>query len=173
MTMMRRGPLGASPFHAMRTSGWFRSQQACRRNQVLDRRPHLRPAAGLAATIGIEPEALVRNACRSAPQQPALFFGRRYAWAMDIPNTRPDRIRVVEGGKGLQQLHVAACRLNRDHVGVHCRDALDDVVELAVAHMGVDLRRIADDRRRKPEAGYRPAQVAGALGGAQWQALAK
>src|SRR4051812_40471830 len=58
MTMMRRGPLAASPFHAMRTSGWFRSQQACRRNQVLDRWPHLRPATGLAATIGIEPETL-------------------------------------------------------------------------------------------------------------------
>ena len=50
--------------------------------------------------------------------------------------------------------------------------ALDDVVELAVAHMGVDLGRIADARRRQPEARTAQRRYSG-VGGTQRQTLAK
>ena len=54
----------------------------------------------------------------------------------------------ISSGSGLprgpEQLHLGPRRLDRDHVGVEARrSASDDVVELAVAHVGVDLRVVA------------------------------
>ncbi|MNN28388.1 hypothetical protein D3C81_1419540 [compost metagenome] len=74
--------------------------------------------------------------------------------------------------KARQQLHVRAARLYRDDVGVHGGDLRQDVVELGIAHVGVDLRRVADDGRGDAEGARGPGQVSIPLAAAQRQAFA-
>ncbi len=65
---------------------------------------------------------------------------------MDIVDTRADFVRDTGISEGLEKLHLRPRRLDRDHVGIHSRDRLDDLVELRVAHVRVDLRLVADTR---------------------------
>ncbi|MOA25331.1 hypothetical protein D3C78_1460500 [compost metagenome] len=62
---------------------------------------------------------------------------------MDVVHTRADIIGVFERFEGLQQFHVRTRSLDGDHVGIHGRDGLDHIIELAVAHVGVDLGFVA------------------------------
>jgi hypothetical protein len=73
---------------------------------------------------------------------------------------------------GRQQRAVAARIGHADHIGVECGDRLDDVAELAIAHMGVNLDVRRDARRRQAERPHRPAQVFVPAGAAQRQPLA-
>ena len=70
---------------------------------------------------------------------------------MDIPDARSDFVRILEVHEGFEQLHVRAGGLDGDDVGIQRGDGVDDVVEFAVAHVGVDLRFIphAAAERRK------------------------
>ena len=58
---------------------------------------------------------------------------------MDVVHTGADFVRVVEVVEGFKQLHVGTRGFDGDDVGIQVGDGLDDVVEFAVAHVGVDL----------------------------------
>ncbi len=93
---------------------------------------------------------------------------------VDVVDAGADLVRVGDAvGEGVEQLHVRARGLDRDHVGVESDDVLDDVVELRVTHVGVDLGLGPRRRGRQAEAVDRPAQVGVAVGEPQRQALAQ
>ena len=68
------------------------------------------------------------------------------------------------------EFDLRARSLDGDHVGIPRGDGLDHVVELAVAHVGVDLGGIGHAVGRQPEGIDGPAQVGGPVGLAQGQA---
>ena len=61
---------------------------------------------------------------------------------MDVVDTRANASTVLhtltEDG---EELLVRPGVLDGDHIGVHVNDGVDDVVEVGVAHVGVDLSR--------------------------------
>lgn len=79
-------------------------------------------------------------------------------------------VKVVEG---VEQFHVGARDFDRDHVGVHAGDVGNDIVELRIAHVGVDLRFVSHAVGGDAERFHRPAQIVGPLRFAQWQAFAQ
>ena len=90
---------------------------------------------------------------------------------MDIVNARPDLVGVPVFLERFEQLRARARILDGNHVGVHPLDHPDDVVELAVAHVRVDLGGVLHAARRQPEGVHRPLEVVGPLGPAQRQPL--
>ena len=78
---------------------------------------------------------------------------------MDVIHARSDFVRVFELFKRLQQLHVRTRGFNGDHVRIQRGNRIHDVVELAVAHMGVDLGIIPRHRGIDPEGFHAPLQI--------------
>ena len=92
---------------------------------------------------------------------------------VDVVDAGADALVVAVVAEDLEQLEAGAGVLDRDHVGVEGGDRVDDVAELAVAHVGVDLGFRARPGRREPEAGDRPVEIVGPVGVAQRQTLAQ
>ncbi len=92
---------------------------------------------------------------------------------MDVVDPRADIVGIVEGAEGFEQLHLRARGLDGDDIGIHRRDGLDDVVELAVAHVRVDLRLVAHAAGTQTERLDRPVQIVLPLRATQRQALAE
>ncbi|CAB5623335.1 Uncharacterised protein [Pseudomonas aeruginosa] len=92
---------------------------------------------------------------------------------MDVVDARTDLVRVVELLEGLQQLHVRTRSLDGDHVGVHGGDGLDHIVELAVAHVRMDLGFVADSGGAQAEGLGGPLQIVRPGVAAQRQAFAE
>ncbi len=90
---------------------------------------------------------------------------------MDIVHARADLVGVVEFVEYIQQLHVGTGGLNGDHVRIHVRDRLNDVVELRIAHVGMDLSAVRHTVGTDAERLHRPVQILGPLAAAQWQAF--
>mmetsp|Transcript_39616 Transcript_39616/g.69194 ORF Transcript_39616/g.69194 Transcript_39616/m.69194 type:complete len:462 (-) Transcript_39616:376-1761(-) len=92
---------------------------------------------------------------------------------VDVIDAWTDLVGVLEAVESIQQLHVRARGLNRDDVGVHVGDGRDDVVELRVAHVGVDLGLVTHAVGSDAEGFDGPVQVLLPLRLAQRQALAQ
>jgi hypothetical protein len=45
---------------------------------------------------------------------------------MDVVDARPDLVRIFEVSEGVEQLHLRARRLDRDDIGVHRHDGVND-----------------------------------------------
>ena len=103
----------------------------------------LGPAPGFEAAVGVHPQVLHGHDLGGFFQQRGHLLHAGHAGRVDVVHARADLVEVAEITEPLQQLHVRAARLNRDHIRVHGRDGGQDVVELAVAHVGVDLRVVA------------------------------
>ena len=89
-----------------------------------------------------------------------LHFGfGGHARAVDVVHARADVVRVFEFAERSQQIHVGARSFNGDYIGIHAGDVGQNVVELAVTHMGVDLRTVCRAHAGKTEALARPSQV--------------
>ena len=89
-----------------------------------------------------------------------LHFGfGGHARAVDVVHARTDVVGVFEFTKRGQQIHVGARSFNGNHIRIHAGDGGQDVVELAVTHMGVDLRAVGCAHAGKAEALARPSQV--------------
>src|SRR5690606_30543015 len=84
-----------------------------------------------------------------------------------------DAVWIAELHERVEQLHARARGLDRDHVGVHRRYRLDDVVELRVAHVGVDLGLVAHARGADAEAAHGPFEILRPVRPTQRQALAQ
>ena len=92
---------------------------------------------------------------------------------MDVVDARPDLVRIAEVIEGIQKLHVGARGLDGDHVRIHGRNGGHDVVELRIAHVGVDLGVVGHTIGRDAEALHRPVQVLLPLRPTQRQPLAQ
>lgn len=63
---------------------------------------------------------------------------------MDIKDTWTNASVVAIGGKGSEDPHVALGVLNGQDIGIHADNGLEDILEVTVAHMGVDDGGIVD-----------------------------
>ena len=78
---------------------------------------------------------------------------------MNIVYARPDFVRIVELFKRFQQFHIRARGFDGNHVRIQRGDGIHDVVELAIAHMGVDLRVVFRHRGIDTESFHPPCQI--------------
>src|SRR5713226_10773883 len=142
-------------------------------HQVAQRRQRLLPATRLQAAVGVDPDLAVVEHLLHALQRLRDLGGARDPGGMDVVDPRADFVRIVVLLECLEQLRSGARVLDRDDVGVHLLDHADDVVELAIAHVGVDLGRIRHPGRREPERVHRPLEVGGPVGPAERQSLSQ
>ena len=105
--------------------------------------PRRQPAGLQASRSGFTHSISAGIAARCFPQPAHDLFSLRHPRAVNVIHARPDFVRILEVHKSTEQLHIGARGLDRDHVGIQGGDRLDDVVELRVAHVGVDLRLVA------------------------------
>src|SRR5258708_2955077 len=144
-----------------------------RGDHVLQRGRHFGPRARLKSTIRIDPHVLGGQDLQRRPQ-------RRYdlllAWTarrVDVVDTGADAFGVARVAEDAQQLPTRARILDGQHVGIQRRDGADDIVEGAVAHVGVDLGGRARPSGRHAEGRHGPGQVRVPLAAAQRQPLAQ
>ena len=131
---------------------------------------HLRvfkPQSGLIQSCASE------SRCRAQLEQLGHLADLGNARRMDVVDAGADLVRVAIVPERVEQLHLRARGLDRDDVGVHRGDRIDDVVELGVAHVGVDLRLVAHAGRTEPEGVDRPVEIVFPLRLAQRQAFAQ
>lgn len=57
---------------------------------------------------------------------------------MDVKDTWANAGVVAVGGKGVQDLHVALGVLDGQDIGIHADNSLENILEVTVAHVGVD-----------------------------------
>src|ERR1700727_4100717 len=98
---------------------------------------------------------------------------------MDVPYAWSDlgriaaRAAILCGPEGVKQSHPAACCLDGDRIGIHVSDGGHDVIELRIAHMGVNAGGISNRTGGQPEARDCPAQVVLPIRMAKRQTLAE
>ena len=63
---------------------------------------------------------------------------------MDVVNTGTNLVSISVVLEGLEQLHVALGRLDRDDIGIQTLDGREDIVEVGVAEVRVGLSGISD-----------------------------
>ena len=97
--------------------------------------------------------------CSRELEQAGHLFDVGHARRVDVVDARADLVRVAIVPERIEQFHLRARGLDRDHVGIHRADRVDDVVELRVAHVGVDLRLVAHAGRAEAESFDRPVEV--------------
>ncbi|MNT70291.1 hypothetical protein D3C72_2086570 [compost metagenome] len=78
---------------------------------------------------------------------------------MDVVHAGADLIGILKVLEGVEQLHVRARGFDGDHIGIHVGNRCNDVVELRIAHMGVDLRFVAHATHGNAEGLHGPVQV--------------
>src|SRR5262249_41629662 len=103
---------------------------------------HLFPGTGLEAAIRIDPELSVGQPLPREFEQFDYLADLGYPRRMDVVNTGADLVRIPVVPESIEQLHLRTRRLDRDHIGIHRADRVDNVVDLGVAHMRVDLRLV-------------------------------
>src|SRR3989442_228015 len=168
-----RVPFPVSRFPPGRHAGTRPAELARGLHHVPQRRQRLVPAPGLQAAIGVDPDLAVLQHLPHPRERRRDFFGGRHARRVDVVDPRANLVRVLVPAKGLEQLRAGARVLDRDHVRIHALDDANHVVELAVAHVRVNLGRVLHAARRQPERIDGPVQVAAPVGPAERQTLAQ
>lgn len=78
---------------------------------------------------------------------------------MDVKDTWTNAGVVAMGGKGAQDLHVALGVLDCQDIGIHADNGLENILEVTVAHMGVDDSGVGDAGSREQESIDGPLEV--------------
>jgi len=78
---------------------------------------------------------------------------------VNIVNTRTDLVSVSVVLEGLEQLHVALGRLDRDDIGIQTLDGWEDIIKVRVAEVGVGLCGISDTSSGETEGINGPGEV--------------
>jgi hypothetical protein len=100
----------------------------------------LRVLAGLEAAVGVHPEDVGVQHRQHLVDAVGDLLSRRDPGGVDVVDTGADARAVLDAlAEHGEQLLVGPRVLNGDHVRVHVDDRVDDVVEVGVAHVGVDL----------------------------------
>ena len=92
---------------------------------------------------------------------------------MDVVDARTDLVGIGKGLEGFQKLHAGAGALDGDHVGIHGGDGGHDVVELRIAHVGVNLGGRVGATGRHAKGPGRPVEIVVPVLAPQWQGFAK
>src|SRR6266446_1335643 len=142
-------------------------------HHVLEGRQRLFPAPGLEPAVGIHPDLSAVQHPRHALQGARDLRGRRYPRRVNVVDPWADLVRVLVLLEALQQLRAGAGALDRNHVRIHALDHLQHVVELAVAHMRVNLGPVTHPGRRQPEGVDGPLQIVRPVGPPQRQPFAQ
>src|SRR3989441_7735450 len=119
-----------------------RAQLPRRLHHVPERGQRLLPAARLEPAVGIDPDLAVVQHLPHALERLDDLRGARHRGRVDVVDARPDLVGVLVFLQSLEQLRARAGVLDGDDVGVHLLDHAEHVVELAVAHVRVDLGRV-------------------------------
>src|SRR6267143_1118906 len=143
------------------------------RDHVLERSQRLLPAPRLEPAVGIHPDLSAVQHPRHALQGAGDLRRRGHARRMDVVHTGADLIGILVLLEALQQLRAGAGVLDRDHIRIHPLDHLQHVVELAVAHVRVNLGGVTHTSRRQPEGVHGPPQVVRPIGAPQRQPFAR
>lgn len=114
-----------------------------RLDHIGEARFYLFPFPGFESAVGVDPELLFWQDLQQSVDLIDHLLYRRDARGVDVVDAGADLLLVADLLEDTQQRVSAAGRLYRDDVGIHRLDGVDDVVELAVAHMRVDLRLAA------------------------------
>src|SRR3989441_830858 len=144
-----------------------------RGDEVLERRQRLLPAAGLEAAVRVHPDLAVGQHPAHRAEQALDLLRRRHPRRVDVVDPGSDLVGILVLAERLEQLGAGARVLDRDHVRIHPLDHADDVVELAVTHVGVDLRAVRDSGGGEPKGVHRPVEVRRPVGAPQRQPLAQ
>ena len=123
------------------------AQTFCRLYHIFDSGFGFVPSAGFEATVGIYPKAFGGNIVLGFNQQIYNFFHTGNAGRMNIVDAGTYLVGVTETAENVQEFHLRTRTFNGDYVGVHKSDVLNDVVELGIAHMGVNLSLVFYARR--------------------------
>lgn len=92
---------------------------------------------------------------------------------MDVVDARADLAGVSVGGEGLEHGVAAAGVLDGDDIRVHAVDGVEDVLELGVAHVGVDLGGGGRLGGGEAEGVDGPAEVLGSAGAFEGESFAE
>ena len=128
-------------------------------HHIRQRGAGFRPAASFQAAVRVNPQSLHRDTLRGFLQQRFDPLHARHVWRVNIIYSRPDFIGVLERFERLQQLHIGPRGFNGDHVSVQRGNGVHDVIELAIAHVSMDLRVVFGDRSIKAEGFHTPLQI--------------
>src|SRR5712691_5404205 len=142
-------------------------------DHVLERGERFVPPARLEPTVGVHPDLRAIQHARHALQGAGDLRHGRHAGRVNVVDTGADLVRILVLFEALQQLGTGTGALDRDHVRIHALDDAQHVVELAVAHMRVNLRGVAHTCRREAERIDGPLQIARPVRAAQRQTLAE
>src|SRR5699024_4185804 len=130
------------------------------------------PATGLQAAVRVDPQQLWGDVSQRIGQQLVDLLLLRDTRGVDVPHTRANTqvvARLVQGG---EHLHAVAGCLDGGDIRVEVADRSDELVELGVAHVGVDLSLRSHAGGSQAEGAHGPLQVRRLLSLAQRQQLA-
>jgi hypothetical protein len=144
-----------------------------RLHQVLERRRHLFPPSGLETAIRIDPQLFTRNALLRLPNQEDDLIHRGNSRGVDVVHTRTDAVRIPKVLESVEQLHLRPRGFDGDNVGVKTRNVLQNLVELRVAHVGVQLRDVGDAIGCQTKAVDCPTKVRILFSDTKWEAFAQ
>src|SRR5437667_1789239 len=142
-----------------------------RRDHVLEGGQRFLPTARLEPTVGVHPDLGAVQDSRHALQSAGDLRDGRHAGRVNVVHTRADLVGILVVLESLQQLRAGAGVLDRDHIRIHALDHPQHVVELAVAHMRVNLRAVTHPGGREAEGVHGPLQVRGPIGAPQRQSF--
>ncbi len=122
------------------------------RNHVGKGRLDLVVLAGLETAVRVHPENVsVEHREHLVDAVRNLLCGRD-PWGVDVIDTRANASTILHTlTEDREQLLIGPGVLDGDHISVHVDDGVDDVVEVRVAHVGVDLSKrnfLAPEDRR-------------------------
>ena len=128
-------------------------------DEVDERRLGLGPAAGLQAAVGVDDEEVGGEGGEHRRDALLDLLLGRHAGRVDVIDTGADLVRVAVVLEGVEELHVALRRFDRNDIGIERLDGREDVVEVGVAEMRVGLERVGNTSSGELERREGPVEV--------------
>lgn len=129
------------------------------------------PATSLETTVGVGPESFDRDDLGHGSEAGEELGGGGDAGRVNIVETGSDGQGVADGSEGREEVEIAARALDGEDISVEVSNVLENVLELGVAHVGVDLAGRLDPSSREAEAFDDRAEVVGAGGEIEGETL--
>ena len=117
------------------------------------------PATGLETTVGVDEQEVGGEDLEHGSDAVPDLLLRGDTGGVDVVDTRPDLVGVAVVLEGVEELHVALRRLDRDDIGIERLDGREDVVKVGVAEVRVGLERIGNTSSGELERREGPVEV--------------
>ena len=128
-------------------------------DQVDQRCLSLLPSTGLKTAIWVDEQQRVGEELEHGTQTLLDLLASRDTRRVDIVNTRTDLVRISVVLEGLEQLHVALGRLDRDDIGIQALDRREDIIEIGVTEVRVGLGGIGNASSGETEGINGPGEI--------------